>query len=557
MEVKNKARLSYIVLVFSLLIGGFLRFFKLNWGDGYFFHPDEYHIVAAVERLIENGVTSNPKLFSYGSLTVYLIYFARQALVLFQLPPQNIFLIGRFLAALFSTITLVNIFILARMTFKEKNLIPAAITLTGAFVPGLIQQAHFLTPESFMTFWITLSSVFIIKYFLEQKTLYLFLCAVSIGLAGGTKISSFAIAPFYLLTLATVNIKKEGFFKNLKKCIAFLFVSFVFFFLSFPYSILDYNNFKSTTLYESSLSMGATDVFYTRSFAGSTPLIFQLNKIYPYTLGPLLLVFSLLGIILAVIKIYREKNKEVLVFVILLGSFLSYFVFNSFLFTKWTRFIHPTIPFLIIFAFVGANEIIKYLKYLKLPLFRKYIEPTVLTILIVPTFIWGLMFFQIYTKNDVRLDASEWFTNNVDVNKFIVTETGNTLEIPLNGRYAGIAFDFYNVDNNPILLQNLLTNLYRSDYFIIQSRRIFYNHMDKNKFPIVYNFYNALFSGKLGFEEVKTFSSFPYLKIGTWKTEINDESAEETWSVFDHPVIRIYKKTIPYPISYYEKLLRQ
>jgi uncharacterized membrane protein (UPF0127 family) len=43
-----------------------------------------------------------------------------------------------------------------------------------------------------------------------------------------------------------------------------------------------------------------------------------------------------------------------------------------------------------------------------------------------------------------------------------------------------------------------------------------------------------LFSGKLGFEEVKVFAN-PYIGL-------MDEQAEETWSVFDHPVIRIYRR---------------
>jgi hypothetical protein len=45
------------------------------------------------------------------------------------------------------------------------------------------------------------------------------------------------------------------------------------------------------------------------------------------------------------------------------------------------------------------------------------------------------------------------------------------------------------------------------------------------------------------------------LEIGNWKLEIPDEKAEETWSVFDHPVIRIFKKTQPLSIKDYAKFL--
>lgn len=553
MGPKNKARLGYAIFLISLLVGGFLRFYKLNWGDNYFFHPDEYHIVTAVGRLINAGITSNPKLFSYGSLSVYLVYITRQILVSLGSINPNIFIIGRFLAALFSTLTLINIFLLAKLIFPEKHIVPAMAAFTAAFIPGLVQQAHFLTPESFMTFWITLSTFFFIKYFQKQNLKNLFLSAVFMGLSGGTKISSLATIPFFLLTLTIFDIRKQGIINNIKKCIAFLFVTFAFFFISFPYSIVDFENFKSISIYESSLSAGTINVFYTRSFESSIPLLFQFNKIYPYTMGPLFMV-SFLGVILAVVKIYKEKNRETIAHMILLGTFLSYFAFNSLLYTKWTRFVHPTIPFLVIFAFVGVYEITKHIK---IPRVKKTFEIILSVLLIVSTATWGLMFFQIYKKNDIRVEASEWVIKNVNTNKLIITETGNTLEVPLSGTYNIIPFDFYNLDENPILFDSLIDYLSEGDYFIVQSRRIYYNHKNKNKFPIVNNFYDALFSGSLGFEEVKTFSSFPYLKIGAWKMEVNDEDAEETWSVFDHPVIRIYKKTVPYPTSHYEKLLGQ
>jgi hypothetical protein len=52
-----------------------------------------------------------------------------------------------------------------------------------------------------------------------------------------------------------------------------------------------------------------------------------------------------------------------------------------------------------------------------------------------------------------------------------------------------------------------------------------------------------LFDGKLGFKKVAEFSSYPTIKLFNRKIfEFKDEEAEETWTVFDHPVIRVYKK---------------
>ncbi len=49
-----------------------------------------------------------------------------------------------------------------------------------------------------------------------------------------------------------------------------------------------------------------------------------------------------------------------------------------------------------------------------------------------------------------------------------------------------------------------------------------------------------------GLKKVIEFSSYPSFNLQIlnfkFKVEFPDEKAEETWGVFDHPVIRIYKK---------------
>jgi hypothetical protein len=549
-----KRYLPQIILLISIVIGGFFRFYKLDWGNGYYFNPDEYHIVGAVERLIRNGVTSNPGLFSYGSFSVYLIFFTHR-FVSFISPKNTIdlFIIGRFLSALFSVLTIVNIYLISKILFNKSKIIPYVIALTSAFVPGLVQQAHFLTPESFMTFWITLSTYSLIRYLQSGKITQLIISALSLGIAGACKVSSSASIPFVIAILFFLQIKKIGITKSLRNVVLFLALVFLSFTTAFPYSIVDYESFKNTTRYESSLSFGNTRVFYTRSFKDTKPILFQLLNVYPYTLGMVLTIFSFTGVILIITNLLKNKDKTDRIFLMPLVIFLSYFLFNSFLFTKWVRFVHQTIPFLVIFSFYGIYKIQQSSENNKN--IKIFISSLTATLMIL-TILWGIMYFSIYKNDDVRTTASRWVNTNISSGSIILTETGNTLEVPLAGNYQKIPFDFYNVDNNPLLYQNLISNIYKSDYFIIQSRRIFYNHNDKKQFPIVYNFYNCLFSGKLGFKEIDTFTSYPKLKIGKFVYTVNDEGAEETWSVFDHPVIRVYKKINIYSLNYYDQLLR-
>ncbi|OGM27686.1 hypothetical protein A3D00_00320 [Candidatus Woesebacteria bacterium RIFCSPHIGHO2_02_FULL_38_9] len=529
---------KWILLI--ILLGAFLRFYKLDWGEGYFFHPDEYHIVAAVDRLhFPNQM--NPHLFSYGSFIVNLIYFTK--LFLSSLNPKflslNSFLVGRFYSAFFSTLTVWVVFLISQKVFKN-NKYALTSALIIATTPGLIQQAHFTTPESTLIFWLFLFIYFSLMWIGDKKERFLYLSAICLGVAIGTKVTALTLAPLLVL------ISLQGFKKKIKKTFISIFLAAASFLVVFPYSILDWKSFKATTIYELGLAQGKQIVFYTRQFINTRPVIFQIEKIFPYTLGPLILFVGISGFILSVYLTFKKLKKIDKKILLIIFAFLSYSVPNFFLFAKWTRFLSPTFPFFAIFS-------VYFLQW-----FSNKFNEKLFTLLLLYSFtlvhiVWTLMFFSIYLKHDVRITATSWINQNLPKNSFILTESRNMLEVPLLGSYTKIPYEFYDIDDNSLLEKNLPSLLVKSDYFIIQSRRLFVNHL---RFPFLYprisNFYSLLFSGKLGFTEIREFNSYP--KLGRFI--VPDEFAEETWSVFDHPVIRIYKKINNIKLEDYEKLLK-
>jgi hypothetical protein len=553
-SLRDKKNITSVLFASIVLLGLILRFYKIDWGEGYYFHPDEYHIAAAVDRLdFPNNM--NPKLFSYGSSTVYLIYFTKAVLgnININLATINPILVGRFYSALFSTLTIIVVLLLTYQITKNEAFAALAAFLF-AVLPGAIQQAHFTTPESFVTFWLLLSLLLIVKAVSSRVGKFMELSAVAFGIAVATKISSLIFLPILLiapfvqaktklsgnkLAIVTLHSIKLG-------LIAFFITIFI-----FPHIFLDHTAFISSMRYETGVGGGNPVVFYTRQFINTTPIAFQFTKILPYTLGVGVLLLGLAGILLALIKLFRTLKTNRKLFLVVL-TFLLLFLTNSFFFAKWTRFIAPTFPFWCIFS-----------SYLLFHLFGKPTSPTrrklatlLLTLVLLTTTLWSSMFFSIYSKVDVRITATRWIQTNIPKGSVLLTESGNTLDVPLWGIYTKKVFDFYTLEENPINLVSLATDLEKSDYFIIQSRRVFVNHTRLiDNYPKSANFYKQLLNGELGFVEIKEFDSFPELQIGAYKIDVNDELAEETWSVFDHPVIRIYKKTKPNSLNYYEKII--
>ncbi|MBI2029026.1 glycosyltransferase family 39 protein [Candidatus Gottesmanbacteria bacterium] len=509
-----------IILLAIILIAGFLRFYNLNFGSPYFFNPDERNMAIAITKL-SFPKSMNPHFFAYGQLPLYLAYYSeRAATVSFS---QAIFWL-RFWSAVASVLTIFVVYKITKIiTQREKYALISA--LLTSFTPGLIQSAHFGTTESLLTFLFML--IIYLSLTLQGQTFRAIILGSLTGIAIATKVSALI---FIAVPVISVLVHK---IKTVKKVILLLILiifSSVTSALLSPYNLLDFKEFKGSMNYESSVATGKFRVFYTRQFENTIPVLFQFEKVFPYALGTPILIFGSIGFLILCLKF---KTYFILFF-----SFLIYFIPNSFLYAKWTRFMTPVIP---LFAIFAAYFI-----------FRLKLNKLIIYLIIISTIIPGIYFFSIYTKPDIRVVASEWIYNNIPEGSYILSETANVIDIPLqnqkskikNQNYTVISFNFYELDNEPSLVNQLLNHLEKADYIFIPSRRIFANHRQyPDKYPITSKYYELLFSGKLGFEKTSEF----YV--------LNDETAEETFSVFDHPKIRIYKKSEQLTSSDYFEML--
>lgn len=122
----------------------------------------------------------------------------------------------------------------------------------------------------------------------------------------------------------------------------------------------------------------------------------------------------------------------------------------------------------------------------------------------------------------------------------------------LNGYELNIVYE-----DVPDKRDRLITHLNNSDYIAISSNR-FYDTLSRNpvRWPMTNRYYEALFSGELGYELAAIFQEtfelgplrvsdqvLPFYDVPDW---LNEFEAEEAFHVYDHPVVMIYKKSPDY-----------
>jgi 4-amino-4-deoxy-L-arabinose transferase-like glycosyltransferase len=500
----KKISIPFFLIVLTLLT----RFCFLNWGNGFFFNPDENNMATSVFQMTLKNL--NPNFFAYGQFPLFLTFFTT-----LHHNFSSIILTLRFWSAVFSSLSIYFFYLIAKDIFSSKK-IGYIFSLLLIFTPGLIQSAHFGTTESILIFVFSVNIFLSFKYLQHQKLSYLFLSSLISGIGLASKITAlFFILPI-LLSLLFIILKTKSKKIFLIYTSIFLFLTLIFSFIFSPFNIIDFSNFKSSISYETSVATGQLQVFYTRQFENSTPYLFQFKNIFPYTNGIIIFIFSFIGFL------FFLKNKFNQKLLLIFIPSIIYFIYTGQLFVKWSRFMSPLFfiePFFCLF-------LIKKIKNI-------FLNSLLIFLMIFP----GIYFFRAYFPKDIRVIASNWVNSNLPSNSFVLSESGNIVNLPLSNSNLNVDnFDFYQLDSNKNLQKDLSQKIILANYIFVPSRRVFKNE-NNNNYPISQKYYQNLFSHQLGFSLIKTFS---YNRAFL----LTDENAEETWSVFDNPTIRIYQKDL-------------
>ena len=215
------------LVVAALVFGAALRFVGSGWDDGKHLHPDDRFISSVADNIHWPGAvdyfrvesselnpynTSQGQAYIYGTLPLFATKLVASSLGDAGYGTLNV--VGRRLAALLDTLTIVLVFFVALQLldgFGRKRARQGALlaSLLYAFAVTAIQQAHFFTTDAWLVFFGTLTFLLALRSLRSgveegsrRVTPLLALLGVALGLTVACKVSGALILLPVLIALA-------------------------------------------------------------------------------------------------------------------------------------------------------------------------------------------------------------------------------------------------------------------------------------------------------------------------------------------------------------------
>ena len=552
----------FLWLIF--VIGFMLRIVGLNWDQGQHLHPDERFLtmvsssINLPKNVFEYFNTStsnfNPAnngytFYVYGTFPLLIIRLFSQIVNLTSY--DQIFLVGRFFSALFDSAVIFLIFLISLNLFKNNK-----IALFSSFLYSIcifpIQQSHFFTVDSITVFLFTLTIFLLISHRFNLSGLFF-------GITLASKTSVGIVLPFFFLYII---FQKKEFSKKVFECFLFGLLMCLSFRIFQPYAFDSFLKISPTFLSNihqaHQMITGEIDYPPNVQWKSTIPLIHSLLNLISVGVGSLTSIFIFIGFYQF---LKHKKNVKSPKTILLIVIVLTIFVYHSLLLAKYMRYFYPIYPLLIVFSGYSI----------------KYLNKKLVIALSVINFFITLAFINIYFIPHSRYQASEWICKNILPNSIFSSETWDD-SLPLTSNSC----QFANYQHQDLNLFDTETSskwnkisqqINNIDYLILSSNRLWGSiPKDTKNYSQSINFYQSLFDNESEFKLVKKIYSYPGFQIPfihrciligpsvyPYKNKQNnyfeidescsypgvyfrDDAAEESFTVYDHPQILIFKK---------------
>lgn len=527
-----------------LLLALAVRLVGLNWDGGSNFHPDERRIAEAVVGMSFQPLQLNPHFFAYGSLPLYVT-----RTVCSLLRPIDPWLagydgairVGRGLSALWGVAAVWLLFLLGRRLFGDKEGLLAAGLLAICVLP--VQNAHFATNDIPLSCLVLLALVLAARALDGGRLRDMAAAGLVTGLALATKVSALPV----LLPLGLVAVLRWWPERDWRRLLGWGMAAGAAAALGFalgqPYALLDSRAFLHDVVEQSQMVRHAGLLPYTNQYVGVPKGIYDLRELVVWGMGPALGLTALVGLALAVVRTVRERRATE---GLLLAWAVPFAAITMSFDVKFPRYLLPLYPLLVLWAAVVLQRWAG-------GRLGRWVRGAVVT----ATACYLLAFLSIYLHPHTVRTASEWFYAHVPPGSRVLSQDwdeGFPQHLPQRERrsYTVVDFPFYEPDSTAKVAR-LAQEATAADFIVLQTKRIYgATTQAKERFPLTSNFFYLLFAGDLGFELVVDFSSRPTLP----GLDLPSELADESFSVYDHPKVLVFRNTARLAASELERRIR-
>jgi YYY domain-containing protein len=575
-----------VALAIVFLAALALRVYGIDWDDGADLHPDELFVakIVLIDRIRfewppDLGTLLDParsglnprsadpttglfREFAYGALPLWVTDAAAWALSRLTGIDWNAmdraYLVGRAISAALSALTILPIAALGTSLAGRPVGLMAA--LFAALAPMSIQLAHFFTTDSWLTFFVALCLLACVTAAGHGRAMQFAAAGAAFGLAMATKGSVFALALPIAIALVVdaarrvdhqdaASASRSTFINALAAGISGVAAFFAF----EPYAVLRPDVYLQSLRTQADIVSGVFDVPFTRVYAGTLPLAYQLEQFLRWGYGPAAGVLAIVGITLLVRLAIRARSTTA----IILASWLA--VYGGVLLladVKFLRYLEPLAP---VFA-VGAALALYRLSAVARLAWPRVPHVVVPLIALVLAFAWTGAFLSIYAHENPRLAASRWIFASIPPGSTLTAEywddalprtLGYALTPPSFG-FGTITLDLYR-DLPPAEARDAIyAGISRADYIIQSSQRVeSAMRAAPWRYPVQSRYFSQLGEGTLGFQDVAEFQRSP--AIGN--VAIDDREADESFINYDHPRVTIYESTAPLSRANYNAVM--
>lgn len=508
--------------------------------------------------------------------------------------------VGRSMASIFDLISILLVFLIARRLYSTRTALIAAALV--AFSVTNIQIAHFYITEPFMVAFMLAALYFSVVLMQKPSWWAAAFAGLFIGFSIASKVTS---ALIFMMVIAAILLRaayrkrsrklgadlddpvgmvpaseverNSTFGRHVRRGLRYVGIAALFSLLGFsisePYALWQFdfsklapqpgqnlsqtfetfmrtNPWGTVIVEEAGIQSGSdqADIPYTRQYVGTVPVLYHFEQLIFWGVGVVPGLLILAGLGLALWLAIKRRPAEI----ILLSFALPYFATILIGETKWMRYM---LPLAVVFSILSAAMLTRGAKWAsekwpKLPRERRGLTvraaqrnlfPALTVSAIVFAFLWSIAFMNIYTQDHSRVQAGQWINVNLPVGLTISNEGWDDGVPGVTGLVGGDTYRFDLYDDRAIEdeLNYIKSKMEIVDVIAITSNRL-YGSIPRLpwRYPVQTRFYQLMFAEKLGYVRVHTEHITPEI----FGIKIDDQLADESFTVYDHPRVDIFRK---------------